>query len=116
MGNKGGKSQREYEEEISRLVVAGKRLMAEADEIISAQTGMRKENKPSRHHKRNEENQPAPRISQEQQTEAEAPHLGFWGNICAMFLGYKFGEMLFGDDKPQGGKASRESSFGERAE
>lgn len=101
MGDKREKNKQEYEEEIARLVAAGKRLMAEADEIISAQTGTRTgtqmENKPSRHHKRDEENRQAPRISQEQQ--AGATHLGFWGNLCAMFMGHKLSSMTFEDDK-----------------
>ena len=42
MENKRGKSKQEYQEEIARLVETGKKLMTEAEEIISSHSQTRK--------------------------------------------------------------------------
>ena len=87
MKKKREKSQQEYEKEIAKLVAAGKKLMAEANEIISAQPGMRKQCRAKGQQCKHKE-------------KGRVSRLGLGENICAMTLGYKLGEKMFGSDNP----------------
>lgn len=93
MEDKRGKNQQEYEEEIARLVAAGKRLMAEANEITSAMPDAHKGSHTVKERDK-KKHQDAYGNTQER-----GVHLGFWGNLCAMFMGHKLGSMTFEDDK-----------------
>lgn len=89
MENKRGKSKQEYQEEIARLVETGKKLMTEAEEIISSHSQTRKASiaKTS-----------TPQASHAPQ--GNGARFGLFGNLCALLMGHKLASRLFGDDKP----------------
>lgn len=90
MENKRGKSKQEYQEEIARLVETGKKLMTEAEEIISSHSQTRKASiaKTS-----------TPQASHAPQ--GNGARFGLLGNLCALLMGHKLASRLFGDDKPR---------------
>ena len=107
--NEQEKKRQNYQKEIERLVEAGKKLMAEANEIIGALPEMQKGSLAINNKKKKQEEPPKPpnRKSRLPNTPQDSPtsqakgtHLGFWGNLCALFVGYKTGEMLWGGDEP----------------
>ena len=90
MENKRGKSKQEYQEEIARLVETGKKLMTEAEEIISSHSqtckaSIAKTSTPQASH--------AP--------QGNGARFGLFGNLCALLMGHKLASRLFGDDKPR---------------
>ncbi len=106
--NEQEKKRQNYQKEIERLVEAGKKLMAEANEIIGAlpetQKGSiamnNKKNQP-KIPKNHPAESPACHAQQDSPTsQGKGTHLGFWGNLCALFVGYKTGEMLWNGDEP----------------
>lgn len=106
MENEQEKKRQEYQEEVARIVATGKKLMAEANEIISSLPDTNMESHAihtkqvnKKEHKSPHADTKASQAAQTPQTrQGKGARLGFWGNVCAMFMGYKAGDMLFGDD------------------
>lgn len=90
MENKRGKSKQEYQEEIARLVETGKKLMTEAEEIISSHSQTRKASNAKTS---------TPQASHAPQ--GNGARFGLFGNLCALLMGHKLASRLFGDDKPR---------------
>lgn len=90
MENKRGKSKQEYQEEIARLVETGKKLMTEAEEIISSHSQTRKASNAKTS---------TPQASHAPQ--GNGARFGLFGNLCALLMGHKLASWLFGDDKPR---------------
>lgn len=88
MENEQERKRQEYQKEVARIVATGKRLMAEANEIIGTLPDASKESH-AMHTKQGNKKSP----------QGKSEHLGFWGSVCALFMGHKLGNTLLGDDE-----------------
>ncbi len=91
-----------YQEEVARLEATRKRMLAEANEIISALMESQKRSYSTNPNMKNQK-KPQSAIGGNHASEAQQSNhasqkrgtrLGFWGNLCALFMGHKLGDMV----------------------
>jgi hypothetical protein len=91
-----------YQEEVARLEATRKRMLAEANEMISALMESQKRSYSTNPNMKNQKkpksalggNHASETRQSNQASQKKGTRLGFWGNLCALFMVHKLGDMV----------------------